>query len=117
MFGAHQTTAGVASCGLWPAALLPAAPYPTQGQLLGSHALYSGLCEEVAWGLQGGTAPQVRQGGNLMGRTLGIYGPSADMWLYAWASFIQQWSQRPRERSCRDSAESEKSLPALCWQT
>ena len=43
--------------------------------------------------------------------------PSADRWLYAWASFIQQWSQRPRERSCQDSAESEKTLPTLCWQT
>ena len=65
----------VASCGLWPAALFTAAPCLTQGQLLGSHALYSGLCEEVAWGLQGRTAPRVRQGDSLMGRTPVIYGP------------------------------------------
>ena len=73
----------VASCGLWPAAFFLAVPCLTQGQLLGSYALYSGLCEEVAWGLQGRTAPRVRQGGSLMGRTPVIYGPSADRWLYA----------------------------------
>ena len=64
-----------ASCGLWTATSLSAAPCPTQGQLLGSHALYSGLCAGVAWGLQGGTAPLVRQGGSLMGRTPVIHGP------------------------------------------